>query len=106
MPLPMLDWAWAMKNRRAPRAFRAAPRARTASGLRRAKADRDACELRPAHEVEQQERADHDLDVADAEDVVDRQPRRGVEDVAEEAQRGVARRGGVREVAGLLGDAG
>src|SRR5918998_263567 len=96
MPLPRLDCACARKKRRAPRALSAAPKARTGSGLRGPGTERDAGEPRGAHEVQQQEGAEHDLDVADGEHVVDREPARRVEDVAEEAQRRALGRGGIR----------
>src|SRR4051812_49925090 len=97
MPLPRLDCAWARKKRRAPRAVSAAPRART-SGPDRSQAAGQPAQGCAARAVQEDEGAEDDDDVADAEDVVYRQPARRVEDVAEEAQRRVLRGGGVREL--------
>ena len=106
MPLPMLDWAWAKKKRRAPRSLEGGAEGshRQASALRRRR--RQAAQRRAAGTVQEQEGAGHDDQVADAEDVVDRQPARGVEDVAEEAERRVGGRRGVRELGRVLRDPG
>src|SRR5829696_4584429 len=105
MPLPMLDWAWAKKNRLAPLAVSAAPRART-SRLSRPEAGGQAAQRGARRAVQEQEGADDDDDVADAEDVVDRQPARGVEDVAQEAERRAVGGRRVRELRCVLRDAG